>query len=317
MPPSRIVFLDRGTLPVPMRPPALALGWNEYEATAPEQVVERLNGAEVAISNKVPLRAATLEQLPQLKLIAISATGTNNVDLDYCRVHGIAVCNVRGYSTQSVAEHTFALLLALRRNIHLYHADVMGGAWQQAAHFVLHSHPLDDIDGSTLGIVGVGDIGHAVARIADAMGMRVLQAERKGAREVRAGRVPFEQMLAESDVVTLHCPLTPETANLIGDAELRRMKPGAILLNLARGGLVDEAALARALREGRIAGAGVDVLTTEPPRNGNPLLETAGANCIVTPHVAWASQQAMARLAEEVVKNIEAFYRGEARNRVA
>lgn len=317
MTPSRIVFLDRGTLPVPIRMPALPLVWQEHEATAPEQVAARLAGAEVAISNKAPLRAPTLAQLPQLKLIAISATGTNNVDLDYCREHGIAVCNVRGYSTHSVAEHAFALLLALRRNIHRYHADVLGGAWQQATHFVLHNHRLDDLDGSTLGIVGVGDIGHAVARIADAMGMRVLQAERRGAGEVRAGRVLFEQVLAESDVVTLHCPLTAETANLIGEAELGRMKRTSILLNLARGGLVDESALARALREGRIAGAGVDVLTTEPPRNGNPLLEVAGANCIVTPHVAWASQQAMARLAEEVVRNIEAFYRGETRNRVA
>lgn len=317
MTPTRIVFLDRGTLPVPMRAPAGSVEWREYEATAPEAVVERLDGAEVAITNKVPLQAATLERLPRLRLIAISATGTNNVDLDYCRAHGIAVCNVRGYSTQSVAEHVFALLLALRRNIPLYHADVMGGAWQHATHFVLHRHRLDDLDGTTLGIVGVGDIGHAVARIAGAMGMRVLQAERKGARDVRPDRVPFEQVLEESDAITLHCPLTPDTANLIGEAELRRMKRSAILLNLSRGGLVDEAALARALREGRIAGAGVDVLTAEPPRSGNPLVEVAGPNCIITPHVAWAGQQTMARLAEEVIRNIEAFRRGEARNRVA
>ncbi len=317
MNPTRIVFLDRGTLPVPMRAPALPMEWREYESTPLERVAERLEGAEVAISNKAPLRAETLAGLPRLRLIAVSATGTNNVDLDYCRERGIAVCNVRGYSTHSVAEHAFALLLALRRNIHRYHVDVAAGAWQRAAHFVLHTHRLDELHGSTLGIVGMGDIGRAVARIAEAMGMKVLEAEHRGAAQVRAGRVPFERMLAESDVVTLHCPLTPETANLIGDAELRRMKPGAILLNLARGGLVNEAALARALREGRIAGAGVDVLTAEPPRDGNPPLEAAGPNCIVTPHVAWASPQAMARLAEEVVQNIEAFYRGEARNRVA
>jgi glycerate dehydrogenase len=314
---SRIVFLDRGTLPVPMRNPSVPLAWQDHEATAASQVVERLTGAEVAISNKVPLRADALAQLPQLKLIAISATGTNNVDLDYCRTHGIAVCNVRGYSTHSVAEHAFALLLMLRRNLHLYHADITAGAWQQATHFALHAHPLHDVEGSTLGIVGMGDIGHAVARIAQAMGMRVLEAERRGAGSVRPGRVRFEQVLAESDVLTLHCPLTPETINLIGAPELQRMKPGAILLNLARGGLVDETALAQALREGRIAGAGVDVLTTEPPRDGNPLLAAAGPNCIVTPHVAWASQQAMSRLAEEVVQNIEAFYRGASRNRVA
>jgi glycerate dehydrogenase len=316
MPASRIVFLDRATLPVPMRAPAVPLEWQEYDATAAAEVGRRLQGAEVAITNKVALRAEVLKELPQLRLIAITATGTNNVDLDYCRAHGIAVCNVRGYSTHSVAEHTFGLLFALRRNLLRYHADVLAGAWQRAEQFALHSHPLDDLNGSTLGIIGVGDIGSAVARIAEVIGMRVLEAERRGASAVRAGRVPFEQVLAESDVVSLHCPLSPETRNLIGAAELRRMKPGAILLNLARGGLVDEAALAQALGEGRIAGAGVDVLSTEPPRNGNPLLELAGPNCIVTPHVAWASQQAMARLAEDVTRNIEAFYRGEARNRV-
>jgi len=314
--PSRIVFLDRGTLPVAMRTLALPLQWQEHESTPPEQVVERLAHAEVAITNKVPLLAAQLAQLPRLKLIAVAATGTNNVDLDYCREHGIAVCNVSGYSTHSVAEHTFALLLALRRQIHSYHADVAAGAWQRSAHFALLSHPLNDLHGSTLGIFGLGEIGHAVARIAEAFGMKVLVAERKNATTLRAGRVPFEQMLMESDVVTLHCPLTPETRFLIAEPELRRMKPTAILLNVARGGVVDEAALAQALREGRIAGAGVDVLSSEPPRNGNPLLEMVGANCILTPHVAWASQQAMARLAEEVVCNIEAFYAGESRNRV-
>ncbi|HKB58787.1 MAG TPA: D-2-hydroxyacid dehydrogenase [Gallionellaceae bacterium] len=317
MPGSRIVFLDRSTLPVPMRPPAVPLEWEEYAATPPDQVAVRLQNAEVAIINKVPLRAEVLKKLPRLRLIAITATGTNNVDLDHCRTRGVAVCNVRGYSTHSVAEHAFGLLFALRRNILRYHADVTAGAWQHATQFALHSHPLDDLNGSTLGIIGLGDIGHAVARIAGVIGMKVLEAERRGARQIRPDRVPFEQVLAESDAVSLHCPLTPETLNLIGEAELRQMKPGAILLNLARGGLVDEAALAQALREGRIAGAGVDVLTTEPPRDGNPLLEVAGPNCIVTPHIAWASRQAMARLAEEVTRNIEAFYRGEARNRVA
>lgn len=315
-PPSRIVFLDRGTLPIAMRAPALPLQWHEHESTPPEQVVERLSQAEVAISNKVPLIAVSLSQLPQLRLIAVAATGTNNVDLDYCRAHGIAVCNVSGYSTDSVAEHTFALLLALRRQVHSYHADILAGEWQRSAHFALLSHPLNDLHGSTLGIFGYGHIGQAVARIAKAFGMRVLVAEHKNATSIRAGRVPFNDMLEQADAVTLHCPLTPETRNLIGEAELCRMKPTAILLNLARGGVVDEAALAQALREKRIGGAGVDVLTTEPPRAGNPLLEAAGPNCIITPHVAWASQQSLVRLAEEIVLNIEAFYRGESRNRI-
>ncbi|MDH4284451.1 MAG: D-2-hydroxyacid dehydrogenase [Gallionellaceae bacterium] len=314
--PSQIVFLDRGTVTVPMRAPALSLQWQEHESTAPEQIVERLQHAEVVISNKVPLMAATLAQLPRLRLVAVAATGTNNVDLEYCRERGIAVCNVSGYSTHSVAEHAFALLLALRRQIHSYHADILAGAWQRSAHFMLLSHPLNDVQGSTLGIFGYGHIGQAVARIAEAFGMKVLVAEHKNATAIRTGRVPFEQMLAEADVISLHCPLTPETRSLIAGPELRRMKPTAILLNLARGGVVDETALAQALREKWIAGAGVDVLTTEPPRAGNSLLEMAGPNCIITPHVAWASQQAQARLAEEIVRNIEAFYAGEARNRI-
>ncbi len=315
-PPLRIVFLDRGTLPAPMRAPALPVQWQEHDSTSTEQVVERLAHAEVAISNKVPLMAASLSQLPQLRLIAVAATGTNNVDIGYCRDHGIAVCNVGGYSTDSVAEHTFAVLLALRRQLHAYHADVLAGGWQRSVHFALLSHPINDLRGSTLGIFGYGHIGQAVARIAEAFGMKVVVGEHKNAPSIRGGRVPFEQMLEQADAVTLHCPLTPETRNLIGEAELRRMKPSAILLNLARGGVVDEVALARALREKWIAGAGVDVLATEPPREGNPLLEMVGPNCIITPHVAWASQQSLACLAEEVVLNIEAFYRGEPRNRI-
>jgi len=312
----RIVFLDRDTLPVDMRAPMLPHQWQEYAETLPEQVVQRLTAAEVAVANKVPLRREALEQLPQLRLIAITATGTNNVDLDYCRERGIAVCNVKGYSTHSVAEHVFAVLLMLRRNILRYHADVAAGQWQRSKHFDLHNHRIDDLHGSTLGIFGLGDIGHSVMRIAEAMGMKVLVSERKQAATLRAGRVPFEQMLAESDVITLHCPLTPDTQHLIGTTELRKMKPTSILLNLARGGIVDEAALAQALREEWIAGAAIDVLTVEPPRDGNPLLELTGPNCLVTPHVAWASEQAMGRLAKEVVRNIEAFYAGESRNRL-
>lgn len=313
---SCVVFLDRGTLPVAMRAPALPLQWREYKSTPPERLLEYLEDAEVAITNKVPLMAASLAQLPRLKLIAVAATGTNNVDLDYCRNHGIAVSNVSGYSTHSVAEHTFALLLALRRQIHSYHADIVAGAWQRSEHFALLNHSLNDLHGGTLGIFGFGEIGKAVARIAEALGMKVLVAERKHAPTIRAGRVPFEQMLLEADVVTLHCPLTPETTSLIAEPELRLMKPTSILINVARGGVVDEVVLAQALREGWIAGAGVDVLTNEPPRSGNPLLEMAGPNCILTPHVAWASQQSLVRLAEEVVCNIEAFYAGKSRNRI-
>ena len=311
-----IVFLDRSTLPVAMRTPALPLEWREYESTLPERVVEYLENAEVAITNKVPLMSDSLAQLPRLKLIAVAATGTNNVDLEYCRNHGIAVCNVSGYSTHSVAEHTFALLLALRRQIPGYHADIVAGAWQKSPHFALLSHPLNDLYGSTLGIFGFGNIGQSVAHIAKAFGMNVLVAEHKNAQTIRAGRIPFNQMLAEADVVSLHCPLTQDTHHLIAESELRRMKPSSILINGARGGIVDEAALTQALQEGWIAAAGIDVLSREPPCGDNPLLKIAGTNCIITPHVAWASQQSMSRLAEEVICNIEAFYDGKSCNRV-
>ena len=301
---------------MPMRPPDLPLQWQEYESTLPEQLVERLAYAEVAISNKVPLLADTLAQLPRLKLIAIAATGSNNVDLDYCRKHGIAVCNASGYSTHSVAEHTFSLLLALRRQLLAYHADVAAGAWQKAAHFALLSHPVNDLQGTTLGIFGYGDIGQAVARIAAAFEMKVLVAERKNSTTLRKDRVAFEQMLSQADVVSLHCPLTAETRNLIAAPELRLMKRSSLLINVARGGVVDESALLQALQQGWIAGAGMDVLSTEPPKAGNPLLECIGPNCIITPHVAWASQQAMARLADEILCNITAFYSGQSRNRI-
>lgn len=314
---TKLVFLDRATLPVALRAPVFPHTLQEFDGTAIDEVVARLAGAEVAICNKTPLRTEQLAQLPQLKLIAVTATGVNNVDLEHCRAHGIAVANVSGYSTHSVAEHVFAGLLALRRNLLSYRREVEAGAWQRSPQFCLFSHPLNDLHGSTLGMIGHGAIGQAVAQLAQAFGMRVLVAERKGAPQLREGRLAFDEVLAQADVLSLHCPLTEDTRNLIGSAELRRMKPTAILVNAARGGIVDEQALADSLRTGRIAGAVVDVLSEEPPRNGNPLLALAAhPGLMLTPHVAWASQQAMALLAEEVVRNIEAYQRGESRNRI-
>ena len=315
---TKLIFLDRATLPVALRAPDFPHELQEFDGTAIDEVVAHLAGAEVAICNKTPLRAEQLRQLPQLKLIAVTATGVNNVDLEHCRAHGIAVTNVSGYSTHSVAEHVFAGLLALRRNLLPYRREVEAGGWQRSPQFCLFSHPLIDLHGSTLGMIGHGAIGQAVAQLAQAFGMRVLVAERKGAPQVRAGRLAFDEVLAQADVLSLHCPLTEDTRHLIGSAELQRMKPTAILVNAARGGIVDEQALADSLRQGRIAGAVVDVLSEEPPRNGNPLLALAAhPGLMLTPHVAWASQQAMAQLAEEVVRNIEAYQRGESRNRIA
>ena len=314
---EKIVFLDRSTLEAAIRRPAFPHQWEEYATTSPEKTIERLKEATIAITNKVPLRAETLAQLPRLKLIAEAATGVNNIDVDWCREHGIAVANIRNYAVHAVPEHVFMMILALRRNLLAYRADLQRGLWQQSDQFCLFTHPVRDIHGSTLGIIGHGALGQAVAEMAKAFGMKVLFAEHKNAAAIRPGFAPFEQVLAESDIVTLHVPLTEATRNLIGAAELGRMKPSSLLINAARGGVVDEAALAEALREGRIAGAGCDVLSVEPPRAGNPLLELDLPNLIITPHVAWASREAMQILADQLIDNIEAYVRGTAQNRVA
>lgn len=312
----RIVFLERNTLRADIRPPAFAHEWREFAATGAGEVVEHLRGASIAVVNKVRIGDAELAQLPALRLIAVAATGTDNLDLNSCRKRGIAVTNVRGYATHSVPEHVLMLMLALRRNLVSYRADVRAGAWQRATQFCLLDHPIRDLHACALGIVGYGALGQAVERLACGVGMNVQIAEHKSAGETRAGRTPFTEVLRTSDIVTLHTPLNEETRHLIGAAELARMKPEALLINCARGGVVDEDALIEALRAGRIAGAGVDVLNDEPPRRGHALLELDLPNLIVTPHVAWASLQAMQSLADQLIDNIEAFVRGAARNAV-
>ncbi|CAG0981513.1 glycerate dehydrogenase [Rhodocyclaceae bacterium] len=313
----RIVFLERDSIRATIRRPDLPHVWEEYTATAPEQVYERLKDATIAITNKVVLCGELLERLPALKYIAGAATGTDNLDLAWCREHGLPVSNIRGYAVNTVPEHVMMLMLALRRQMLAYRADLKAGRWQKADMFCFFDHPIRDLAGSTLGLVGRGSLGQGVARLATAFGMRVLWGERKGVEAVRAGYVSFDTLLAESDVLSLHCPLTAETRGMIGDAELAAMKRDAILINTARGGIVDETALALALREGRIGGAGFDVLSKEPPREGNPLLDLDLPNFILTPHVGWASDVAMQKLADQLIDNIEAFARGEIRNRVA
>lgn len=311
-----VVFLDRNTLRADVRRPAFEHRWVEYEQTPPGEVVERLRDATVAITNKVPLRREALAQLPRLRMIAVAATGVDIIDLDAARERGLVVSNVRGYAQTVVPEHVLMLVLALRRNLVAYRDDVRRGAWGRASTFALLDHPIRDLKGSTLGIVGHGSLGRGVERLALAFGMRVLLSEHKGAARVREGRTSFDELLRESDVVSVHAPLSRETRDMIGAEELKMMKGSALLINCARGGVVDEEALARALREGTIAGAGVDVLTTEPPRGGNPLLELDLPNLIVTPHVAWASLEAMQALADQLIDNIEAFERGEPKNTV-
>ncbi|HSO06231.1 MAG TPA: D-2-hydroxyacid dehydrogenase [Pelomicrobium sp.] len=313
----RVVFLDRSTIEADIRRPAFAHEWVDYPLTAPAEILPRLAGVTIAVVNKVPMRAEALAQLPALRKIAVCATGTDNVDLEYCRGHGIVVSNIRGYGVHAVPEHVFTLILALRRNLLAYRDDVRRGRWQEAPFFCLFSHPIRDLHGSRLGIIGRGGLGDAVARLGEAFGMRVAFAERKGVKEPRAGYQGFDRVIAESDVISLHCPLTPATRGLIGEQELRAMKRDAVLINTARGGLVDERALVRALDEGWIAGAGFDVLSVEPPREGNPLLGIERPNFILTPHVAWASREAMQVMADQLIDNIEAYVAGEPRNRVA
>lgn len=313
----RIVFLERDSIRADIRRPDIPHVWEEYPATAPEQVHERLRDATIAITNKVVLRGELLERLPALQYIAGAATGTDNLDLAWCREHGLPVSNIRGYAVNTVPEHVMMLILALRRQLLAYRADLKTGRWQRADMFCFFDHPIRDLAGSTLGLIGRGSLGQGVARLAAAFGMRVLWGERKGATLVREGYVSFDTLLAESDVLSLHCPLTAETRGMIGDAELAAMKRDAILINTARGGIVDETALAQALREGRIGGAGFDVLSKEPPREGNPLLDLDLPNFILTPHVGWASDVAMQTLADQLIDNIEAFARGDIRNRVA
>ena len=311
-----IVFLERNTFNVDFRKPRFEHEWIEFGETAPGEVVERLNPATIAICNKLPLRAETLSQLPRLRLIAVAATGVDNVELAYCRSQNVAVCNTRGYAVNSLPEHALMLMLALRRNLIAYRNDVKAGRWHEAKQFCLLDHPIGDLKGATLGIVGFGTLGKSMAQLARAVGMEVLIAERKNVPDVREGRVTFRDVLRRSDVVSLHCPLTEETKNLIGAGELHEMKPEAILINTARGGLLDDHALLDALKKGRLAGAGIDVLRNEPPREGSPLLEVDLPNLIVTPHNAWASRQAMQTLADQVVDNLEAFVRGTPQNLV-
>jgi glycerate dehydrogenase len=314
---QKIVFLDRDSLIADVRRPAFAHEWVEHDATGADEVVARLRGATVAITNKVPLRADAITQLPELKMVAVAATGTDNVDLAACRARGIVVANIRDYSLVSVPEHCFALILALRRNLRAYSADVEAGRWQQSSRFCLLDHPIADLGGSRLGIVGYGALGHKVAAIGRAFGMEVCVATRSPVADTDVTRLPLDELLATSDVVSLHLPLTEQTRHMIGARELASMKKSAILINTARGGLVDEAALADALTRGVIAGAGFDVLSKEPPVPDNPLLQLRLPNFILTPHVAWASGGAMQTLADMLIDNIEAWEAGKPKNVVA
>lgn len=311
-----IVFLDRATLLADLRCPTFEHVWVERPQTAPDEMADALWRASIVITNKTPITASVLDACPKLRLVAVAATGVNPIDLAACRERGIAVCNIRGYAEHAVPEHVFMLLLALRRNLLAWRRTLQGGGWQRASGFCLFDHEIHDLAGSTLGLIGHGSIGAGVERLARAFDMEVLVAERKGATTLRPGRVGFADMLARADHVSVHVPLDDSTRDLIGAREFGLMKRSAVLINTARGGVVNEDALKNALLHRRIAGAGLDVLAEEPPRDGNPLLDLNLPNLLVTPHVAWSSREAMQRLADQLIDNLEAFVAGETRNRV-
>lgn len=290
--------------------------WRFYADTQPEQTASRIADAEVVVSNKVMLNEAALDAAPKLKLIAIAATGTNNVDLNVAARRGISVCNIRRYATPSVVQHVFALLLSLTRHLNDYQAAVRRGDWQRSGQFCLLDYPIRELGDLTLGIIGYGELGRAVADTAErAFGMRVLLAQRPGG-PAQPGRIALHELLPQLDVLSLHCPLTAETRGLIGREQLALMKPDALLINAARGGIVDEAALATALLGGKLGGAGIDVLSEEPPTADSPLLQQALPNLIVTPHIAWASRQSRQRLLDQLAENIAAFVAGRPQNLV-
>ncbi|MDE4030222.1 2-hydroxyacid dehydrogenase [Glaesserella parasuis] len=307
-----IVFLDRTGIPAThnIPRPSFPHNWIEYDRTSAEETYERAKDADIVITSKVLFGRELLAKLPKLKLIAITATGTNNIDLVAAKELGIAVKNVTGYSSVTVPEHVLGMIFSLKHSLMSYHRDqVTSDRWATCGQFCYVDYPITDVRGSTLGVFGKGCLGTEVGRLAELVGMNVLYAEHKGATTIRDGYTPFEEVLKQADIVTLHCPLTETTQNLINAETLALMKPTAYLINTGRGPLVDEAALLDALENGTIAGAALHVLVKEPPAIDNPLIQAAKRlpNLLITPHVAWASDSAVTTLVNKVAYNIEEF----------
>lgn len=314
---SHIVFLDSATLPVPVPRPRPSDRWTERLSTREHELIDALADADIAITNKVPLRSDALRQLPKLKYICVAASGYESVDIAYCREHDIQVSNVPAYAASSVAEHVIACIFMLRRQMLSYNQLAASSAWTSSPVFCVHGAPIRDIRGATLGLIGLGAIGKEVMRMAAALGMRVLVSERKGNTETRPGYTLFDTVIANSDVISLHCPLSADTTGLIGERELSMMRPTAVLINTARGALVDERALEAALFRQSIAGAALDVLQLEPPHEQHRFVTGQPDNLLLTPHVAWASSSAVETLARAVSANVQSFLEQRTLNRVA
>mgnify|MGYP001812110335 CR=1 FL=1 len=287
-----------------------------YDDTDDDQVAGRIAGAEIVLGNKVLITESLFETAPEMRFIGLTATGTDNIDLNAAKKHGVAVANIRAYCSQSVAEHVFACLLNVSHNLGAYVEDVRAGEWQKAENFCMLTYPIRELSAMTLGIVGYGELGKRVADIAKTFGMNVIVAARPGSSDVPDGRVALAELLASADAISLHCPLNDNTRGLFGAAEFRAMKNSAVLINTARGGLVDSAALVSALSDGEIAAAAIDVLPKEPPTDGDPLLDYKGDNLIITPHIAWGTLTARQNAIDELTANIAAFLDGRERCRV-
>jgi len=315
----RAVFLDFGTVSngdldtgsLERAAPGIVL----HQQTPAAEIAGRIAGFEAVLANKSVISRALIDANPQLRLIALTATGVDNVDLAAARRANVAVCNLRDYCTASVVQHVFAMLLALTHRLREYDTLVHDGRWAQAGRFSVFPYPIRELRGRVFGIVGFGALGRAVAQVAGSFGMQVEIANRPGGPAV-AGRSDLDDLLPRLDVLSLHCPLTEATRGLIDAGRLARMKPDAVLINTARGALIDAAALADALRQRRLGGAGIDVLEREPPPADHPLLDASIPNLIVTPHVAWAARESRQRCLDELALNIEAFLAGERRNRI-
>lgn len=315
--PPRVVFLDRATLAPQTRLRALPFDHRleTYDRTLPAEVAQRIRDADIVITNKAPITADALAQAPRVRMIAVAATGTDNIDLQACAARDIVVSNIRGYARNTVPEHTFALIFALRRSLVAYREAVRAGRWLEAGQFCFFDYPIRDLAGSTLGIIGAGALGQATAAIGRALGLRVLFAAHGDHADTSEDFVPLDTLLAQSDIISLHCPLTPATRNLIDAAAFARMARRPLLINTARGGLVDEAALVDALQSGQLSGAGFDVVSQEPLPAQHPFQAILGhPGFILTPHVAWASDEAIQALADQLIDNIAAFYAGQPRH---
>ena len=317
--PCKVVFLDRGTLSSEIRLAAFDFPHElvVFDRTSPAETPLRIRDADIVITNKVKITREALESAQGLRLVAVAATGTDVIDIQACKAKGVDIVNVRDYATHTVPEHTFALILALRRSLCAYRDSVRAGRWQTSGQFCYFDYPVRDLAGSTLGIIGDGALGRAVAEIARGFQLKVLFSSYKGVPGMGPLYTPFDDVLKQSDIITLHCPLMPSTRNLISTAEFAIMERHPLLINTARGGLVDEDALVNALITGQISGAAFDVTTSEPPPLDHPFSRIMDRpNFILTPHIAWASYEAMQSLADQLVESVNLFWRGQPRNLV-